>query len=63
MSWLLYVIIPFMMSVLLTPLLKRIAYKLEIYAEMNERTIHTKPIARVGGVAIYVAFIFAMQYL
>ncbi|MDE6475263.1 MAG: undecaprenyl/decaprenyl-phosphate alpha-N-acetylglucosaminyl 1-phosphate transferase, partial [Erysipelotrichaceae bacterium] len=60
MSWLLYVIIPFMMSVLLTPLLKRIAYKLEIYAEMNERTIHTKPIARVGGVAIYVAFIIAM---
>ncbi len=60
MSWLLYIVIPFLMSTFLTPILKKIAYKLEIYAEMNERTIHTKPIARVGGVAIYVAFIITM---
>lgn len=60
MEWLKYLIIPFLMSALLTPLIKQIAYKLEIYAEMNERTIHTKKIARIGGVAIYVAFIVTM---
>lgn len=60
MEWLKYLLIPFLMSALLTPILKKIAYALDIYAEMNERTIHTKKIARIGGVAIYVSFIITM---
>lgn len=60
MNWLLYVIIPFLMSVLITPVLKQVAYRLDIYAEMNERTIHTHKVARIGGVAIYVAFVISM---
>ena len=60
MNWVPYLLIPFLMSVLITPILKRIAYRLDIYAQMNERTIHTKKIARIGGVAIYVAFIIGM---
>lgn len=60
MDWLKYLLIPFLMSMLITPVLKKIAYRLDIYAEMNERTIHTKKIARIGGVAIYVAFIISM---
>jgi len=60
MEWFQYLLIPFVMSALLIPLLKRIAYRLDIYAEMNERTIHTKKIARIGGVAIYVAFLITM---
>ncbi len=60
MEWLKYLFIPFLMSALLTPILKKIAYQLDIYAEMNERTIHTKKIARIGGVAIYVSFIITM---
>lgn len=60
MEWLKYLLIPFLMSTLITPVLKLIAYKLNIYAEMNERTVHTKRIARIGGVAIYVAFIISM---
>ncbi len=60
MEWLKYLFIPFLMSALLTPILKKIAYRLDIYAEMNERTIHTKKIARIGGVAIYVSFIITM---
>ena len=42
MEWLKYLFIPFLMSALLTPILKKIAYRLDIYAEMNERTIHQK---------------------
>ncbi|MCI9291926.1 MAG: undecaprenyl/decaprenyl-phosphate alpha-N-acetylglucosaminyl 1-phosphate transferase [Erysipelotrichaceae bacterium] len=60
MDWLKYLLIPFLISTLITPILKKIAYRLNIYAEMNERTIHTKKIARIGGVAIYVAFIVSM---
>lgn len=60
MAWIKYLIIPFLMSACITPILKKIAYRLDIYAQMNERTIHTKKIARIGGVAIYVAFIVSM---
>ena len=60
MDWLQYLIVPFIISVLATPVLKIIGCKLNIYAEMNERTIHKKPMARVGGVAIYIAFIISM---
>lgn len=60
MDWLQYLIVPFIISVLATPVLKIIGCKLNIYAEMNERTIHKKPMARVGGVAIYIAFILSM---
>lgn len=60
MDWIYYLAVPFVMSVIITPILKKIAYKLDIYAEMNERTIHTHKVARIGGVAIYVAFIITM---
>lgn len=60
MDWFYYLAVPFIMSVVITPVLKKIAYRLDIYAEMNERTIHTHKIARIGGVAIYVAFIITM---
>lgn len=60
MEWLKYLLIPFAMSTLLIPILKKVAYKLNIYAEQNERTIHTRKVARIGGVAIYVAFIITM---
>lgn len=60
MEWLKYLLIPFLISTLITPILKKVAYRLNIYAEMNERTIHTRKIARIGGVAIYVAFIISM---
>lgn len=60
MKYLLYVFIPFIISVCLTPVVKRIAVSLGAYAQINERTIHTGKIARIGGVSIYVAFILAM---
>lgn len=62
MIWIAYIVVPFLISLVLTPLVKRIAIKLEIYAQINERTIHKGKIARIGGVAIYIAFITAMTY-
>ena len=60
MDWLKYLLIPLTMSALITPILKMIAVKLEIYAQMNERTVHSGKIVRIGGVAIYVSFIVCM---
>ena len=60
MIWLGYLLVPFLASMALTPLVKWIAIQLEIYAEMNERTVHKGKIARIGGVSIYVAFVLAM---
>lgn len=60
MDWLLYLGVPLFLSTVITPIVKRIACYLGIYAEMNERTIHTKQIARIGGVAIYISFIIGM---
>ncbi|MEG0291002.1 MAG: MraY family glycosyltransferase, partial [Erysipelotrichaceae bacterium] len=60
MDWLMYLGVPFLLSAAITPLIKKIACYLGIYAEMNERTVHTKVIARIGGVAIYVSFMIGM---
>ncbi|MEG0981135.1 MAG: MraY family glycosyltransferase [Erysipelotrichaceae bacterium] len=60
MDWLMYLGVPFLLSAAITPLIKKIACYLGIYAEMNERTVHTKAIARIGGVAIYVSFMIGM---
>lgn len=60
MDWLKYLMIPLILSAVITPCLKVIAYKLDIYAEMNDRTVHSGKVARIGGVAIYVSFIVCM---
>lgn len=62
MQWIAYIVVPFLISVLMTPIIKWIAVKLEVYAEINERTVHKGKIARVGGVAIYIAFMCSMVY-
>lgn len=60
MDWLKYLMVTFALSVGITPCLKVVACKLDIYAEMNHRTVHSGKIARIGGVAIYVSFIVCM---
>lgn len=59
--WIWYIIIPFVMSVCLTPIVNFIGGKLDVYAEMNNRTVHTKKIARIGGLAIYLSFILSLS--
>jgi UDP-GlcNAc:undecaprenyl-phosphate/decaprenyl-phosphate GlcNAc-1-phosphate transferase len=47
----------FGLSLILTPLLRRIARRLGILAPIRPRDTHTTPTPRLGGVAIYLAFV------
>lgn len=55
-----FVVVPLVISLLVVPLVKKVGIHLNAYAAMNERTVHTRPIVRIGGVAIYIAFIISM---
>ena len=60
MNDILYVALPFTISMVLTPIVKRIAFRLDAFAQINERTVHSGKIVRIGGAAIYLAFIVSM---
>ncbi len=62
MQYLAYIIVPFIISVALMPAVKIVAKHLGVYAQMNERTVHKKVMTRVGGIAIYLSFLFAITY-
>ena len=55
-----YVAVSFLISFCLTPLVKKIGLAIDAYAIENERTVHHGRIVRIGGVAMYTAFIIAM---
>ena len=55
-----YLVLPLIISALITPAVKQIGYRLDAIAQMNERTVHHGRIVRIGGVAIYLAFIITM---
>ncbi|MCF0110409.1 MAG: undecaprenyl/decaprenyl-phosphate alpha-N-acetylglucosaminyl 1-phosphate transferase, partial [Erysipelotrichaceae bacterium] len=57
MNYLWMFVVPCAVSLVLVPIVKRIAWKLEIYAVENARTVHHGKIARVGGIAVYLAFL------
>ena len=48
MNDILYVVLPFVISLVLTPLVKRIAYRLDAFAQVNERTVHSGKIVQIG---------------
>lgn len=57
-------IISLIVASALVPFMMYVATKLDIVAKMNDRTIHTKVIGRIGGVAIYLSFLVgAMIFL
>ncbi len=49
-------LLPFAISVVLTPLVKQYSVICKAYAHENKRTVHHGLISRIGGVAIYLAF-------
>ena len=55
-----YFIYPFILSLIFVPITKKIGLNLGIYAQENARTVHHGKIVRIGGLAIYVAFMLAM---
>lgn len=51
-------IVALVISYILTPFVKRLAWKTgAVDIPKDERRVHTKPIPRIGGLAIYIAFI------
>ncbi len=58
-----YFMLPFVISVLLVPVCKYIGLRLGIYAVENQRTVHHGRIVRIGGVAIYAAFLLSLVIL
>lgn len=48
---------PFLISLILTPIIKRYSIWAEAYAKENNRTVHHGIISRIGGIAIFLAFI------
>ena len=49
-------LLPFMIAVVLTPLVKKYSIMCKAYAHENSRTVHHGKISRIGGVAIYLSF-------
>ena len=53
----------FLSSLLLTPVVRRIAYRLNVVDLPQDRKVHDKPIPRLGGVALFLAFFIALAIL
>ena len=58
-----YFMLPLVISLLLVPVCKYIGLRLGIYAVENARTVHHGRIVRIGGVAIYAAFMLSLVIL
>lgn len=58
-----YFILPCAISFASVPLVKWIGLQLGIYAVENSRTVHQGKMVRLGGVAIYLAFMISMTFL
>lgn len=56
MHTLLAFVVPFCLSTIFIPIVKKISIKTEAWAKQNERTIHHGIISRIGGIAIFAAF-------
>jgi len=55
-----FMVLPFLISCALTPLVKWYSVPAETYAKENKRTVHHGRISRIGGVAVYLAFMITM---
>lgn len=53
-------VVCFMLSVLITPLVKKFAIKIGATDSPNQRKVHQKIMPRLGGLAIYISFIAGM---
>lgn len=62
MNWWIYVIgfvTAGALSLLLTPLMKKFAFKVGAVSVPNHRSVHSKPMPLLGGLAIFLAFVFS----
>ncbi|WP_062108540.1 glycosyltransferase family 4 protein [Bacillus niameyensis] len=56
----LYLIICFVASILITPIVKKLAIKWNVTDQPNYRKVHQKAMPRLGGLAIYISFIVGL---
>ncbi len=61
MAYFLYFLLAFVLAVLITPLVKKLAGKFKIYDVPNQpRKIHPQPVPFLGGVAVFLSFLIAL---
>ncbi len=53
----------FILSFLLTPLVKFVGFNIDAYAVENNRTVHHGKIVRIGGLGIFIAFMITMALM
>lgn len=53
----------FMTSILMTPLIKKLAFKIGATDKPNNRKVHEKIMPRLGGLAVYISFIVGVLIL
>lgn len=63
MHYLLYFLIPFVIAIFATPLFKRYALQHHVVAHQNHRTVHQGEIPKLGGGAIFFAFLIGLVLL
>ena len=53
----------FLLAAGVTPVVRRVAFRLNVVDQPNARKVHVQPMPLLGGVAIYVAFIVTLMLL
>lgn len=56
------IILPFCIALGLTPIVKKYSIWAKAYAKENNRTVHHGIISRIGGIAIYCAFLITITF-
>lgn len=60
LDWVLLTVIAFVLSILLTPLTGKLAFKWGATDKPNERKVHAKIMPRMGGLAIFLSFLLTL---
>lgn len=53
-------IVCFICSILITPVVKKLAFKIGATDKPNNRKVHQKIMPRLGGLAIYISFVIGV---
>jgi len=57
MQYFIYVMGSFLLTLILVPFIKKLAFKVGAVDNPSQRKVHCKPMPRLGGLAIYIGFI------
>ncbi len=60
LRWLYILLLSFVISNFLTPIFIKISYKFGFLDNPGERKVHTSPIPRIGGAAVFIAFVVTL---